>query len=653
MALSDKFELTLNAWNQMVDTGSCLGGVRAVIRDSWQRCYYEGVSHEDKPSATITDMAGHLKEQCHLLSIATSIIMTMYPAIESSGFNILLCDAQGIILRIYTADDNSAHLSGHLSPGVDMSEIKLGTNSIALALLSGEPVQVSGPEHYNACLHGSTCAAELIRGSDRKVVGAIGICGPYQLVHEHTLGMVISLAKAIEKEICLLETRQHMALLDEFFVENTNIEDGLIAFDENGALVKINATAVDMLGTNFNEIEKELFDTIFAGANYSGYLKDIKGPAVKKTRLEAKVGQDTVAFQIEMRILWDRRFLGCICRLKSCQKWDDKKRSKETRYSFADIIGKDVDFHNSIYLAKQAAKSDSRILLQGESGTGKEVFAQSIHNFSSRRNGPFVAINCGAIPKELLESELFGYEEGAFTGARRGGQKGKFELAQGGTLFLDEIGELPYEMQAKLLRVLEEKKMRRVGGTKIINLDCRVISSTNRNLLDEVREKRFRDDLYYRLGVITIYIPPLRKRSSDLAHLINHFMHRISKDLRCRPAEISDEVMQKFYRYHWPGNIRELENIIERCLLLSGGETIKLEHLPLEIRELPGFAEKGAMMESDKHMPSMLPLKEIERKAIATTLHKTRGKIATAAKILGIGRNTLYRKIEKYKINVV
>lgn len=652
MALSDKFELTLSAWKQLMDTGTCSIGLRSLIRDSWQRCYREGVDPKKKPSAAIGDMTGRLGEQRHLLSIATSIIMTAYPAIESSGFNILLCDAKGIILRIYTADDSSEQLPNHLSPGVDMSEGKLGTNSIALALALGKPVQVSGPEHYNPCLHGSTCAAELIRDPDQKVLGAIGICGPCDMVQEHTLGMVISLAKAIEKELTLFETRQHIALLDEFFNENTGATGGLIAFDESGALVKLNAVAVDLLGTNFNEAGKKTFDTIFEGAAYSGFVRDLNGAAVKKTQLKAKVGQDIIAFQSEMRLLWNGKPLGCICHFKPCKQRDDGKRNEETRYSFADIIGKDVDFHDSIYLAKQAAKSDSRILLQGESGTGKEVFAQSIHNYSNRRSGPFVAINCGAIPKELLESELFGYEEGAFTGARRGGQKGKFELAQGGTLFLDEIGELPYEMQAKLLRVLEEKKMRRVGGTRVINLDCRVISSTNRNLLDEVREKRFRDDLYYRLGVITIYIPPLRKRSSDLAHLINHFMHRISRELNYRPADISAEVMQKFYRYHWPGNIRELENIIERCLLLSNGETIKIEHLPGEIRELPGFSERNLTQEPDKFMPNMLPLQEIERKAIVTTLHKTRGKIATAAKILGIGRNTLYRKIEKYKIQV-
>lgn len=641
----------LAAWKQFRETGRHSDQVGPMISESWERCYSAGVGQKKNPRSAAVDMGKYLKGKEHFISLAGSVIETMYPVISSSGFNVLLCDSKGIILRIYAGGGSGGFYQNVLSPGMSMAEAEIGTNSMGLALLLGKPVQVSGPEHYNPCLHDSTCAAGLIYGAGKDVVGIVGICGPYRLAHEHTLGMAISLSRAVSKEMVICETSKYLVILEEYLNEISQTGEGLIAFDENGKMVKVNLRAADMLGfTAPDEAAGQTFDNTFRGVNFNGLIKEARRCPAKRVRLKAHVGQGTVDYRAQLRLIGESdKPLGCVCRIRPCEKREEQSRSVDTRYTFADMVGHNVDFECSVNLARKAAKSDSRILLLGESGTGKEIFAQSIHNLSSRREGPFVAINCGAIPKELLESELFGYEEGAFTGARRGGQKGKFELAQGGTLFLDEIGELPYGMQAKLLRVLEEKKMRRVGGTRVIDLNCRVISSTNRNLRDEIRVRGFRDDLYFRLGVITICIPPLRERSDDLPHLVNHIMSQKSNQLNSSMAKIAPEVWKIFKCYHWPGNIRELENIIERCLLLSEGDCIEVEHLPDEFREPAHHAPVFAKEQCDSRL---LSLTEVEKKAIAATLHRTQGGIAEAARILGIGRNTLYRKIEKYHIKV-
>lgn len=229
-------------------------------------------------------------------------------------------------------------------------------------------------------------------------------------------------------------------------------------------------------------------------------------------------------------------------------------------------------------MAKLAASSVSTVLLNGESGTGKELFAQAIHNASSRRRGPFIAINCGALPRDLIESELFGYDEGAFTGARKGGQLGKFEFANGGTIFLDEIGDMPLETQVKLLRVLQERQITRLGGHKAIPVDIRVIAATNRNLEQLVEQGNFRSDLFYRLNVMSITIPPLRERAEDTVLLTQNMLRKISKKLNKKIVRISTGFFQSIRNYSWPGNVRQLENVLERCINLVDDGVLRLDH---------------------------------------------------------------------------
>lgn len=323
-------------------------------------------------------------------------------------------------------------------------------------------------------------------------------------------------------------------------------------------------------------------------------------------------------------------------------------KERTAKYSFKDIIGSSASIQAVKELAMKVAKTDSNVLITGESGTGKELFAHAIHNASKRYLGPFIRINCAAIPDELLESELFGYEEGAFTGAKKGGKKGKFELANGGTILLDEIGDMPIKMQAKLLRVIQEKEIERLGGNVVRNIDVRIIASTNKDLEILVKQGLFREDLYFRLNVMPIKIPPLRERKEDISMLAKKLLVKVSNRLGKYVEGISDDAIKCLESYDWPGNIRELENVIERAVnLLDSDLIIKPEHLP----------EKITKKRSKKYVCEEKSLKniieEIEKEIIFECLEKNNWNKNKVAKILGISRIGLYKKIERYNLQSV
>ena len=319
---------------------------------------------------------------------------------------------------------------------------------------------------------------------------------------------------------------------------------------------------------------------------------------------------------------------------------------RSTRYTFDSIVGKSRAVRELKTEALKASANQFPILITGDSGTGKELFAQAIHHASPRKLYPFVRINCSAIPKDLLESELFGYEKGAFTGAKSEGKPGKFEIANQGTVFLDEIGDLPLVMQPKLLRVVEEKEFERVGGTKIIRSDFRVIAATNQNLEDMLADERFRKDLFYRLNVIPLHIPPLRERKSDIVPLAQHFLKQMSREANLAEISLDKDAAKALKRYGWPGNIRELSNVLERALSSIDGAIIRLCDLPFYVSRL------------QEKLPSQnqtaIDIKGVqaraEREAIRYALRETNHNKARAAKLLGIHRTLLYKKMKKYDI---
>ncbi len=319
---------------------------------------------------------------------------------------------------------------------------------------------------------------------------------------------------------------------------------------------------------------------------------------------------------------------------------------RSSKYTINNIVGKSESIVELKRSALKAAKTNAPVLLIGESGTGKELFAHAIHYASDRRPYPFIRLNCAAIPKDLLEAELFGYEPGAFTGAGSKGKPGKFELAHRGSIFLDEIGDLPLEMQPKLLRVLEEKEMERLGATRLTRCDFRLIAATQEDLEKCVEEGKFRKDLYYRLNVIPIQIPPLRERKEDIPIIADHLIQSLNKDLGTNVTKISPEVLTIFENYDWPGNVRELSNILERLLYSIDGDTIQVLHLPIFLQSMSG----GSM----KLQPTLLRrLKEdMEKEALIHAIRISKDNKNKAAKLLGIHRTALYKKMKKLNIPV-
>ncbi|TYR79063.1 PAS domain-containing protein [Priestia megaterium] len=338
------------------------------------------------------------------------------------------------------------------------------------------------------------------------------------------------------------------------------------------------------------------------------------------------------------------------------------KRRFETefgsKYTFGDLIGNNRTFLEAKRLAERVSGSKSAVLLLGESGTGKELFAHAIHQTSLRAPFPFVRVNCASIPEQLLESELFGYEEGAFTGAKRGGKKGKFELAHRGTIFLDEVGDMPLHMQSKLLRAVQEKEVERVGGQKPISIDVRIIAATHRNLESMVQKGEFREDLYYRLNVVKIEIPPLRERKEDILDIAKILLQKMERHFNRQDIELSFDVIERLQKHSWPGNVRELENVLERAVNVLDGNIICLPHLPLYLRDNEhNFAysstahDKQQANVSEESIPSLKEaVADAERKALLKALQRTNGNKQLAASLLEIGKTSFYDKCKLYGI---
>ncbi|PEB41903.1 sigma 54-interacting transcriptional regulator [Bacillus pseudomycoides] len=330
------------------------------------------------------------------------------------------------------------------------------------------------------------------------------------------------------------------------------------------------------------------------------------------------------------------------------------QRLQEGRFSFQSIVGESAKMEEVKMMALKVSKSRSTVLIRGESGTGKELFANAVHHASPRADGAFIRLNCAAIPRDLLEAELFGYEEGAFTGAKKGGKPGKIELAHKGTFFLDEIGDMSLDMQVKLLRVLQEKEIERIGGTKTHKIDVRFIAATHRNLREMVQSGEFREDLYYRLNVFAIDIPPLRERKGDMVHLTEFLIRKLNEEFGSSVLSLDDRVRDIFMEHDWPGNIRELENVLERALNVVEGTIIQVHHLPVYLRKKDLEEElyhETFMVDQEKNEMSYSLQTEVEsaeKRVIARALKKTAGNIKEAAGLLGIHRASLYRKIERY-----
>ncbi len=461
----------------------------------------------------------------------------------------------------------------------------------------------------------------------------------------------------------LESTKYNLKILDTILNE---AYEAIVIIDENGLITKLNKKYEEFLGIKEEEVlgkhisnvieNTRMHIVVKTGEKEIGHTQKIKGnemicsriPIKKDGKIVGAVGKVLFKDVKELKAL-SQRLEGLENKLNHYKS--EIKRMQEAKYSFDNIITQNERMKRLKKMALKASESRSTILIQGESGTGKELFAHAIHKASYRKYGAFIRVNCAAIPKDLLESELFGYSEGAFTGAKKEGKPGKFELADGGTIFLDEIGTMPLEMQAKLLRVLQENEIQRVGGTDTFKLDLRVIAATNENLEEEIARGNFREDLYYRLNVIRLRIPPLRKRLDDIPLLARSILNDLVKDLKMGNKKLAPQTVQYLTNYDWPGNVRELHNFIERGINLSPDNIVLPEHLPK-------ILGKCSEEEEDNHQDSQddWNLKKVvaqaEINAIKQALEYTNGNRTEAAKLLEIHRTSLYQKINRYGIDM-
>ncbi len=446
---------------------------------------------------------------------------------------------------------------------------------------------------------------------------------------------------------------------------NGLIESPYLAYiivDKNATVTFVNQTYLDMLGKKRSEVigknilgvtpYSKLPEVLKTGRVYQADYWPVNGretvvnrqPIIKNGEIIGAIGHSLVLDMSGAKIIARK--------LKKLEKELDIYKNEvwsiyRTRWQFSDLIGNSAEFSKTREMARHFAATSSTLLITGESGTGKELFAQSIHSASIRSLGPFIRINCAALPENLLESELFGYEEGAFTGAKKGGKSGKFELAKGGTIFLDEIGDMPLSMQTKLLSVLQERVIERVGGNTPIAINVRVIAATNRDLEEMVANRGFREDLYYRLNVVRLRIPPLRKRIEDLPLLVADLQDRINTKLGTGVSGISSPALDLLQGYSWPGNVRELENLLERAINLASINTEKC----LLPRHFPSLGHKDTEPFSIPHQLGQglnETVEMVEKEIIVRTLKDTGGNRSQTAKALGIHSSALYRKLEKY-----
>jgi len=427
------------------------------------------------------------------------------------------------------------------------------------------------------------------------------------------------------------------------------MQDGCMATDKDGIVTFINQAgaeifgmqAVDIVGHHVVEkfkFEPEILQTLKTGIGWIDREFHIKLPTGAQVHLIKSAIPIFNDAQEVIGVVDTFRKFNKVRRLVS------NISGTRSLLTFDSLIGQSDAIQNVIANARKAAINLSTVLLQGESGTGKELFAQAIHNASGRSDGPFVVIDCSSLPRELIESELFGYVEGTFTGAYRNGRPGKFELADGGTVFLDEIGEMPLDLQTRLLRVLQSHTVTRLGTCNAVPVDIRVIAASGKNLRDELSKQRFRQDLYYRLNIVSLQVPPLRRRKEDIPLLVMHFIRKIGQRMEMPGINITQAALELFQKYDWPGNVRELENTIERAFSLLEGNTIDTEHLP---EELHHYNEQCKRIGTDF---ALRKLADVEWDTVMEALEQTKGNRMHAAKLLGISRSTLYEKLKDHNI---
>lgn len=632
------------AWQAFVQTGHLAEGVDPLVRASWQRCAPRLNPHNPPLWVSLSDdvLALATRRQHIVLSIAYPIMEDLLQTIEGEHVLMVLLDSTACVLSL-VGDAAALEFARRLNVqrGVFLSEGRVGTLAGNVALAESCPAQVVGPEHYLSYWHDITSAAAPLSNLDGVSLGAVMALLPLGAHNPQAVGLVTAAARAIENQVYA-----------ERFVEEANLRatqlnvtlnalsEGVLAWSADGRLTQMNARAGDLLGLDPRHVVGgalsaclTLPETLTRAVALGQELTDAEVTlGVEGGRVEALASLRLVrngAGEVTDYILTLRR-------VEQMRQLFHRMAGSQARLTLDDWVGQSAALRLVRRQALAAANARACVLIDGESGTGKNLLARAIHNSGRWAGGPFLSINCRAIPRELVLGEFLGFEAGAFN---NGGQPSKFELAEGGTLFLEEVDALPLDMQAALLRVIEAGDVIRLGGTRVIPVNVRLMTSCHGALEDRVREGAFRADLLFRLSSFTIHLPPLRERPEDIPLLIDRRLDRLSAQLG-RTCKLTAEARAALLAYPWPGNAREMESVLERAALQADGHPIDLPHLPALIREGRPLTVTAALAEPVR------TLAEAEQAAIRTAWQATGGNVTRAARLLGVGRTTLWRKLK-------
>ena len=564
--------------------------------------------------------------------------------LSESGSVFLVADPSGRVLYSYT---NDQELASFLGKGNSLTEDTLGKNAVSETMKRETFSLVCAAEHTGLKIKEFFSVAAPFRDENGNPAGILALFGKDEVSLPVAGYAVIQGVKWIESQFQLTGMLKKLETESKFEAAIINsIRDSFLVITPDGTIIQANDHAVVTLGYKNKEdlIGKKVTDTADSKLAVLDVFKTGEPIYNKERFVKLRKGTTLHLMMTAIPVLGeDGKVIAVVDNVKDIKEYRsmvNEAVGSNASFTFDNIIYRSRRMEETVNQARLAAEGPLSVLLQGESGIGKELFAQAIHNASRRSVGPFVIVDCASIPRDLVESELFGYAEGAFTGARKGGRLGKFELANGGTIFLDEIGELPLEIQAKFLRALQSRSFTRIGGTHEIPVDIRVIAATNRNLEFEVKNKNFREDLFYRLSVLTIEVPPLRDRAEeDVPILAEHFIRSFEEKMEKTNIKISREAMELLKKYSWPGNVRELENVIGRAVNFCTG-IIYPEHLPDKIRD------RACM--SRQREPEHVSQADEEKALLAQALSANGGNRKKTAESLKISRSTLYRKLDYF-----
>jgi len=635
------------------------------VRQGWEESIELGVKRDQPPRSKILDnvaLEELLKEKSHLIEVAKPFMRELFAIVNNSGFSVTLTDENSCLLD-FVGDKNIIEDSvnkDNFVLGSYWTPDCLGNTAIYTSIVQKKPVQLVGNEHYLYNYNDWTCSSSpIIVNGD--LIGAISMKGYSKHTHLHTLGMVVAATKAIENQLVIIEknkkisnNQRYQQAVYEF------IDSGFIAIDNNGIITFLNNVGAQILNINTEDyIGKPVEEILGKDSDILSVLKTRIGYENREYKKYDKKSKITIHLVKTANPILDEQdeIIGVIEKFSKIKTINNIIRNfvgNYGKFTFEDIVTDDPAMKKAIKLAKIASNSDSKVIIYGGSGTGKELFVQSIHNASNRKSESFIALNCSAIPNELIESELFGYESGSFTGASKDGHLGKFEIANGGTLFLDEIGDMPLHMQVKMLRCIQSNQITRIGSSDVIDLDVRIICATNKNLMDECKNGNFREDLYYRLNVLSIVVPPLRERQGDIKLLVDYFIEIMNNKLGKNIKSVSRNALKLLEAYDWPGNVRELENMMERAINICDGYIINVEDLSDNITNYK-YSSLNSINNgifSGAQRSDMSPVEEAEFKMLYNALISSNGNISKTAKLLGFSRNTIYSKVNKYNIDI-